>query len=992
MIDQRVRILSLDSDDDESNDSDSGMGSHVYKNLRIPTKQADIETMSIERKIYLRAALKLLDQRDQSMIEKQANRRQRDGSTSDIIKYGTLKKSSGGAVARVWKEKYVELRHGSFSYEDYSGWGDTYNCKTIKLVVKKVKCHTIKSGPMMGRFVFGISDIEGQKRFWMADSAEEMQSWVNAIKTAMIGSAGDFAIVDADDSPSVANDSSYGGEGDVAGDLVNTSTLLRPMNDAEEECKLREKKGQKNGCGSFGYWGPEMQRCLSVQSAIINARTAEAYRDLLSMYTTESVFTIPVSFMKQLQECTPISSGLKQSTEKKSRSKKEKVVKRFVSTECSQAWKDLHRDVMTINGDEISGGIDGPEAMLGSLVRHILLQVEEMRNRYVDTPTPSHPSSTQHMETIRRKLATYADLDEGLALSCARDILLCCNRTQSGGDTYYIVESLLVNKNFAVLTPLACEADPLEIIVDIVESGKRAKPVQEEKDGSDYSVSDVGSNPMCEEKLQKSTASQDRVLATDMIFSDGGDTVDTPPNRCTPKDREDVDAAAATVKHLSDKWASGGQKTQGDDTTDSSGHTQHSVSVEGDAKSRLYYPEIPRNSCNALVSLPTEIAMPYLDATDVALQSDIPGATAIPSRVLLAKDIGLRRTVSQTRSSHPPMSEDSVCVSSDMSNYTEASTNSSARGEYYTYAEDEREEPNIDEAYDSMDSNDEGIPRPFSTGSVLLPSHSVRRLSVDSEDGTPELAESPTAGSHRSMYRRSYSERDRPGAVPSAVSTYTPDEEATVAISEITFESNVERRPRKRSSAFKKMLMASPGYRKHSNTVNLQDGPLGSNAPKSRFVSFKFGSTRRDNSSSPSMGDQGKKADDDCSVGSGNTPNTPHKRNYLLRKAFGAHNKAADSGGSILNRKKHNKQHAVGNTSDSEVDSDSAAAQSMCIRIQVIAKSKYRLCNLDPQNEDEDNWAIVSGSFHQVFFLKSNSNGRPSVSDRLVTVKVDQCR
>lgn len=60
----------------------------------------------------------------------------------------------------------------------------------------------------------------------------------------------------------------------------------------------------------------------------------------------------------------------------------------------------------------------------------------------------------------------------------------------------------------------------------------------------------------------------------------------------------------------------------------------------------------------------------------------------------------------------------------------------------------------------------------------------------------------------------------------------------------------------------------------------------------------------------------------------------------------------------------------------------------MCIRIQVIAKSKYRLCNLDPQNDVADNWAIVYGSFRQVFFLKSNSNGRPSMSDRLVTIKV----
>ena len=96
-------------------------------------------------------------------------------------------------MARIWKDKYAELRHGSFTYEDCYGWGQTCNRKTINLVAKKVKCYILMADISTGRFVFEISDAGGRSRSWKADSEDDMWSWVNAIKTAMIGSAGDFS-------------------------------------------------------------------------------------------------------------------------------------------------------------------------------------------------------------------------------------------------------------------------------------------------------------------------------------------------------------------------------------------------------------------------------------------------------------------------------------------------------------------------------------------------------------------------------------------------------------------------------------------------------------------------------------------------------------------------------------------------------------------------------------------------------------------------------
>jgi hypothetical protein len=43
----------------------------------------------------------------------------------------------------------------------------------------------------------------------------------------------------------------------------------------------------------------------------------------------------------------------------------------------------------------------------------------------------------------------------------------------------------------------------------------------------------------------------------------------------------------------------------------------------------------------------------------------------------------------------------------------------------------------------------------------------------------------------------------------------------------------------------------------------------------------------------------------------------------------------------------------------------------------------------DPQGEGDDTWAFVAGVFRQIFYLKSHSNGKPSVSDRIVSINFE---
>ncbi|EQC32293.1 hypothetical protein SDRG_10040 [Saprolegnia diclina VS20] len=97
-----------------------------------------------------------------------------------------------------------------------------------------------------------------------------------------------------------------------------------------------------------------------------------------------------------------------------------------------QVFKDLGRDRVSING-RVYSGADGTESVVGALAQAFMDVCD--------------------------------DLTEALALDVVRSVLLSCNRTQSGGDTYETVDYLYHNASLVVLCPSAREAAPLEIKV-----------------------------------------------------------------------------------------------------------------------------------------------------------------------------------------------------------------------------------------------------------------------------------------------------------------------------------------------------------------------------------------------------------------------------------------------------------------------------------------------------------------------------------------------
>lgn len=72
---------------------------------------------------------------------------------------------------------------------------------------------------------------------------------------------------------------------------------------------------------------------------------------------------------------------------------------------------------------------------------------------------------------------------------------------------------------------------------------------------------------------------------------------------------------------------------------------------------------------------------------------------------------------------------------------------------------------------------------------------------------------------------------------------------------------------------------------------------------------------------------------------------------------------------------------------------DEIGGNNYCIRVQVEANSRYKICSTNPTGiEEEDCWATVTGTFFQSFYIVGDGSGLLGIADRLVTIEVDNCR
>ncbi|EJK74081.1 hypothetical protein THAOC_04263 [Thalassiosira oceanica] len=311
------------------------------------------DTIAMEHRMFCRATLSLLAQ-----VEA-------DTGNPDVIRMGRLKKSSRRIIKGRWKQKFVEIRRGMFSYYEEGKSGSRITRKDIPL--SGSLCSVIPSSSSSG-VVFELRVKGGGKRLWMATSREDRAAWVEAIRRAMAGPPS--AVVDGYSPAKRLPDSS------------------------------------------------PYSMFAVIRDATSSARSKEEYLQAIELMRDKSL-QVPVNFVK-VNYAALGSPGDHAQTD--------------VTEDLAQMWKDLRRDFVDVNGRVLSGE-PFPEPIMGSLALEIL-------SRY-------HGN----------------DVTESQAVSCARDVLLACDRTKSSGDSYLCAENLCLNRDMVVLCPASTGAKPISIRV-----------------------------------------------------------------------------------------------------------------------------------------------------------------------------------------------------------------------------------------------------------------------------------------------------------------------------------------------------------------------------------------------------------------------------------------------------------------------------------------------------------------------------------------------
>eukprot|EP01041_Mallomonas_annulata_P001344 gene1344-2594_t len=893
--------------DESTSEVDDGS---KFSDRETPNLKDETAIVGIERDIFLKAILQLLDQRDTNIEASRSFKRLNSGFIkSDIIKAGSLRKASGSSIF-LWKEKFVELRHGVFTYEDDIGWGDGHKKKSIVLAIDQCRCKPIESGSSQGHWLFELSVVNGRQRLWMCASSNERDSWVQAINTAILGSAGDF---NPDDDN---NDNDH-------------------MKDPRDEGIKEFSKGSKllatphfkqKGGGTAPYV-TEIERYNNIKSTISQVITVRDYqKQIADLYAKK--LTVPVFYVKEIcgvddspsrQLPTPKRATAMSSSERRASAANKRALL------SAQVWKDLPRDVISVNGEVISG-FRGAEAMVGAIVRSVLRQADIIR-----------------AEMMKRHEDSRFDLNEGDALSCVRDVLMACNRTESGGDSYLCVNSLLSNRDLVVVTPYDTQAEPMQISIDIVDSGKRFRR-DEKRNGN-------GNGSGNEEELRFSSS-----IRTCGSIDLGEDI------SC------DFDSTSE-INGTEDNKPGSVMSPSGSNGTLVSMDISQSADNQDDMKSSTKRPSTIVADLDSY-AIGELLESPPTD--EIMLSPKAPHNNH--NRNL---SYGDNRNRNNSNNIRPPD------ASPLLKHSNTAGTGTGATGTGVVYSGHGHGDN------DNMERNGD------------------RNNAADTAAGRERSKSGPEAFSGNFINQKSGGSNGRQRSGSEAFPAYLVPLSDTSKTSYFT---------RLRSSLFRKKHKPLPEPPGMSESPPLSPPCETRGTSKSFFLNMLRsplagvgvgvgggggGSSTASTSAPPAHtpSETTATADKEESVAVSASISMPQSTcsspaTSIRRSSRTDQHQHQQRESRIFFRRRSKPHVTVDDVKKGEVPSSSqtlfTATPTMCIRIQVRVKSRYRICAADPQDETEDTWASVTGCLHQLFFIKSNSNGRPAISDRLVTVTIGQ--
>eukprot|EP00980_Cylindrotheca_fusiformis_P018819 scaffold6276_cov138-Cylindrotheca_fusiformis.AAC.6 len=381
----------------------------------------------MEHRIFLKAILGLLADRDRKATEIGMN----DPNTP--IKSGPLKKASH-LVKGIWKVKYVELRRGMLTYyedNDKKKAGGEWLRKNVPLDSNDCSCRPVKIHRN------GVGAVAS-----------------GAVFELIVGGGGGGGGAGSSSGGGKNNNASINSSNNNSSSTTTTRRLWLAKTNDERRAWIdaihdamvggsftqgSSTKGQHGKLGSVKSKSPfkkDLKKYLKVQGGLKSAKTKADYIPALKELENHPL-EVPVQWIMEQVEKPPGDDGLGAFYEG------------ALAKGIDQLWRDLRRDSILINNELFNGDVGhGPEKIIGALARNI---VNISRNATTGTST------------------RYA-IPESKAFAYARDVLLSINRTRSGGDSYYCIDTLCNNQDLVVITPTSREAEPLSITVEMNDS------------------------------------------------------------------------------------------------------------------------------------------------------------------------------------------------------------------------------------------------------------------------------------------------------------------------------------------------------------------------------------------------------------------------------------------------------------------------------------------------------------------------------------------